>query len=465
VPLALVPEESISKAFMKNMLRGAEYFARLQGAVISRNLRLFDEFPQQEGRHIADARRLIVGEWIRRFQIVPIDEKYKIVPTPASEPLFDEGLNIPQWLPQALYGNEATRSLLGIRIYLDNINGFAGTVISTVLSVDSDNRLYNVQLDGNSTSKSMKPPLWGWTEEQERKEICEKRDLISYWVPQSEQRLGEDLHSKACENHRQFVLGLSGEGYVSAELKPDDRKGFSSAHVVITNQGRALMLVQRLKKANGEAKLILGLTGGQRKFIEKENAWACACREADEETGGYAEMCSRVSAPPAHVAWLGINQSERSKGAAGKVVYMHETADRFLAEKIQDLRRPPEGRQGLFPPEGAPLTAVWVPLARLRDKWFQGKYLPRWAQDDMIWIDLAKCDTLRGSGLIWRSVSWFWIDLAKCVTRKQEEAHLRQVALDAHARRSAQKESRRSADDFSESGGLVKKAKTKASVD
>ncbi len=78
MPLALVPEESISKGFMKNMLRGAEYFAQLQGAVIKRNLRLFDEFPQQEGRNIADARRLIVGEWIRRFQIVPIDEKCKI---------------------------------------------------------------------------------------------------------------------------------------------------------------------------------------------------------------------------------------------------------------------------------------------------------------------------------------------------------------------------------------------------
>jgi hypothetical protein len=63
---------------MKNMLRGAAYFARLQGAVISRNLRLFHEFPQQEWRNIADAQRLIVGEWIRRFQILPIDEKCKI---------------------------------------------------------------------------------------------------------------------------------------------------------------------------------------------------------------------------------------------------------------------------------------------------------------------------------------------------------------------------------------------------
>jgi hypothetical protein len=414
VPFALVPEESISKGFMKNMLRGAEYFARLQGAVISRDLRLLDKFPQQEGRNIADARRLIVGEWIRRFQIVPIDENCKIVVAQnlsraaefnSVEPLLEEGLNIHQWLFRALYGSEPTPSLLGIRInFVPDLNeeGRAGTV----LSFDSNNGLYTVQLDGNSTSVLIKPPVWGWTEAQESKYQSERRDFTYFWLGWTKTQearhqselVEEDLFRKACENHREFLLELSGctrEGYVSAELKEDDRKGFSSAHVVITNQGRALMLVQRLKKANGEAKLILGLTGGQRKFIEKEDAWTCACREADEETGGYAAKCLRGAAPPAHVAWLGIKQLERSKWVEGKVVYMYETADHLLAEDIQNLCRPPEGLQGLLPPEGAPLTAVWVPLARLRDSIFRRDYLPRWAQDEKIWIDLAKCEQRR----------------------------------------------------------------------
>jgi hypothetical protein len=254
--------------------------------------------------------------------------------------------------------------------------------------------------NGNYTSVLIKPPVWGWTEEQESKYQIERRDFTYFWLgwtktqeaKHQSELVEEDLFRKACENHREFLLEFSGctrEGYVSAELKEDDRKGFSSAHVVITNQGRALMLVQRLKRANGEAKLILGLTGGQRKFIEEEDAWACACREADEETRGYAAMCSRGVAEPPHVAWLGIKQSERSKWVGGKVVYMYETADDLLAEDIQNLCRPPEGLQGLLPPEGAPLTAVWVPLARLRDWNFRRDYLPRWARDERIWIDLA----------------------------------------------------------------------------
>jgi len=79
VHLALVPEEYISKDFMRSIVLGAEYFGRLQGAVMSRNMRLFDEFPQHEGRLISQARKLFVREWMRRYQIGPIDPKGRIV--------------------------------------------------------------------------------------------------------------------------------------------------------------------------------------------------------------------------------------------------------------------------------------------------------------------------------------------------------------------------------------------------
>jgi hypothetical protein len=69
---------------------------------------------------------------------------------------------------------------------------------------------------------------------------------------------------------------------------------------------------------------------------------------------------------------------------------LYETLDDTLAERIQNLRRSPESEQDLLPPFGAPLTAVWVPLARLRDKKFREDYLPQWADDDRIWTDLAK---------------------------------------------------------------------------
>jgi hypothetical protein len=85
---------------MKNLLRGAEYFARLQGAVMRRDLQLFDYFPQQGGRNIADARRLIVGEWIRRFQIE------------AREPLLEEDLNIPSFEPYMDTSLQALSSLI-----------------------------------------------------------------------------------------------------------------------------------------------------------------------------------------------------------------------------------------------------------------------------------------------------------------------------------------------------------------
>ena len=68
---------------------------------------------------------------------------------------------------------------------------------------------------------------------------------------------------------------------------------------------------------------------------------------------------------------------------------MYETADRSLAERIQNLGRSPEGEEGLLPLFATPLTAVWVPLQLLRDKKFRKKYLPKWADDERIWMDLA----------------------------------------------------------------------------
>ena len=152
------------------------------------------------------------------------------------------------------------------------------------------------------------------------------------------------------------------------------------------------MVIQRMVNKNGGHKLILSCTGGQRNSIE-EDAWTCACREALEETGGLAWF---ATTPPANVAWLG--QSKKSpahknhsvhQDCPRRAVFLYETLDDTLAEKIQNLLRPPEGEQDLLPPFGTPLTAVWVPLARLRDKTFRGDYLPQWADDDRIWTDLA----------------------------------------------------------------------------
>ncbi len=173
---------------------------------------------------------------------------------------------------------------------------------------------------------------------------------------------------------------------MSAELNEHDRKGFSSAHVVMTNRGRALMLICR----NKDGELKLSCTGGQRKKMREEevdeDAWTCACREAGEETAGFAAELLRRAAPPAHVAWLGCGPENNF---AGKAVFMYETADRSLAERIQNLGRSPEGEEGLLPLFATPLTAVWVPLQLLRDKKFREIHIPKWADDKRIWMDLA----------------------------------------------------------------------------
>jgi Lon protease-like protein len=60
----------------------------------------------------------------------------------------------------------------------------------------------------------------------------------------------------------QAVLSDAVEGCSSADL------GFSSAHVVMTNRGRALILISR-NKNNGKLKLTC--TGGQRKKVREED--------------------------------------------------------------------------------------------------------------------------------------------------------------------------------------------------
>ncbi len=113
---------------------------------------------------------------------------------------------------------------------------------------------------------------------------------------------------------------------------------------LITNkkQGefRALMLIQRMVNKKGGHQLILSCTGGQWNSIE-EDAWTCACRDAREETGGFA------TTPPAHVAWLG--QSKKSpvhincpvhQECPRRAVFMYKTSDGMLAEPIRNLFRP-----------------------------------------------------------------------------------------------------------------------------
>ena len=68
---------------------------------------------------------------------------------------------------------------------------------------------------------------------------------------------------------------------------------------------------------------------------------------------------------------------------------MYESADRSLAECIQNLGRSPEVEHGLLPLFGTPWTAVWVLLQPLRDKKFRKKYLTQWADHERIWMDLA----------------------------------------------------------------------------
>ena len=146
---------------------------------------------------------------------------------------------------------------------------------------------------------------------------------------------------------------ISSEDYVGSLREPEAR-GFHSAAVLITNQDRVLMLFMKTRKA-----VKLSFPAGKRDRME-ENAWECARREAEEETGRQAQL---PTTPPLHVAWSNASNAKM-------VVYLSATNDAELAERIRQLQRPPESTENVLPPEGV-LTAVWVPLGLLGSKCFR----------------------------------------------------------------------------------------------
>jgi cap2 methyltransferase len=76
---ALISLDSMAQEWMDKMVECGIYFSRLQGSVIKRNLRLFDEFTRQEGQAVSQARTLISHEWMKRYQIRRIDRSQRIV--------------------------------------------------------------------------------------------------------------------------------------------------------------------------------------------------------------------------------------------------------------------------------------------------------------------------------------------------------------------------------------------------
>ena len=186
------------------------------------------------------------------------------------------------------------------------------------------------------------------------------RTWPSYWPDETEAAFQRELEMRKRCKQQLKRFQVSSSDYTSGQLRHADRDGFHSASVLVTNQGRLLMLFVRDRK--GIVKLTC--TAGKRNCME-ENAWSCACRETVEETGGVAELRSELdAASPTRVGWA-ANQK--------MAVFVHETARHDLAERIQELQRPPEGVHGVLPPEGV-LTALWVPIDQLRDPAFLTHY-------------------------------------------------------------------------------------------
>ena len=172
----------------------------------------------------------------------------------------------------------------------------------------------------------------------------------------------EQAALKTLKNELKREAPISSEDYVGSLREPEVR-GFHAASVVLTNQGRALMLFDRSKPG---AQVTLCFPAGKRNRME-ESAWECACQEAIDGTGGLAQM---PTTPPSHVAWV---------GATKMALFVSETTDDKLAERIQHLRRPPEGIENLLPLHGI-LSAAWVPLSLLGSESFQMRYLSSQAQ-------------------------------------------------------------------------------------
>ena len=76
---ALIPFSSMPSEWMDKMIECGRYFSQLQGSVIKRNLRLFDEFTREEGQSVSQARATVSSEWMRRYKIQRIDRSQRIV--------------------------------------------------------------------------------------------------------------------------------------------------------------------------------------------------------------------------------------------------------------------------------------------------------------------------------------------------------------------------------------------------
>lgn len=203
--------------------------------------------------------------------------------------------------------------------------------------------------------------LHGWLHDRMPAWLLEAlRTWPSFWPEEIEAAFQRELKMRKRCKQQLKSLQVSRSDYTSEQLRPDDRNGFHSASILVTNQGRLLMLFVRVK--NGSVKLTC--TAGKRNHME-ENAWSCACRETVEETGGVADLRAELeAASPTLVGWAATQKM---------AVFVHETACHDLAERVQELQRPPEGVHGVLPPEGV-LTALWVPINELRDPNFFAHY-------------------------------------------------------------------------------------------
>ena len=174
----------------------------------------------------------------------------------------------------------------------------------------------------------------------------------SHWPEEIEAAYQRELTMRKQCKQQLRTMKVSRSDYTGKQLRPADRDGFHSASILVTNQGRLLMLFVREK--NGSVKLTF--PAGKRNHMD-EDAWSCACRETVEETGGVAELGAELeAASPTRVGWAS-NQK--------MAVFEHETACHDLAERVQELQRPPEGVYGVLPPEGV-LSALWAPIDELR---------------------------------------------------------------------------------------------------
>eukprot|EP00291_Cryptomonas_curvata_P026180 CAMPEP_0172175082 /NCGR_PEP_ID=MMETSP1050-20130122/14022_1 /TAXON_ID=233186 /ORGANISM="Cryptomonas curvata, Strain CCAP979/52" /LENGTH=923 /DNA_ID=CAMNT_0012847129 /DNA_START=140 /DNA_END=2907 /DNA_ORIENTATION=- len=79
--LALIPRDWMVSEWMDRMIECGNYFSRLQGSEIKRNLRLVVEFTRDERKAVAATRGMVSREWMRRYRIQRIDCSRRIVST------------------------------------------------------------------------------------------------------------------------------------------------------------------------------------------------------------------------------------------------------------------------------------------------------------------------------------------------------------------------------------------------